>query len=234
MATRKKGLRIHQSIARKLGAKILSGKYCPGDRFDGEIERSEALGVSRTAYREALRILIAKGLLVSRPKAGTQVTPRANWSLLDPEVLEWAFSGTPDERFIRDLFELRGIIEPAAAALAARRRTPEQVATMQAALAEMGRLGLANVAGQAADQEFHRAILQAAGNDALLSLASSLGSAVTWTTRFKQRHQPLPRDPLPEHAAVFRAIAAGKPARARAAMEHLLQFALEDMGLAAN
>src|SRR5688572_27001471 len=115
---RKSGnLRIHQALARKLGIAILSGEYQPGEAFGGEIERSESLGLSRTAYREAMRILTAKGLLESRPRAGTRVTPRRNWNLLDPDMLEWMFAGTPDERFIGDLFELRGVIEPAAAEL---------------------------------------------------------------------------------------------------------------------
>jgi DNA-binding FadR family transcriptional regulator len=229
--TKAKALRIHQEIARKLGIKILSGKLRPGAAFEGEIERSAALGVSRTAYREAIRILIAKGLLESRPKAGTHVTPRARWNLLDPQVLAWAFSGEPDAHFIGDLFELRGIIEPAAAALAAARRTAQQLELMRAALDGMRRLTLASDAGQAADQDFHRVILQAAHNDALASLSGSVGAAVTWTTLFKQRHQPLPRDPLPEHEAVFSAISKGNPKRARTAMENLLRLALEDMGV---
>jgi DNA-binding FadR family transcriptional regulator len=226
-----KALRIHQGIARQLGIEILSGKFRPGDVIEGEIERSEALGVSRTAYREAIRILVAKGLLESRPKAGTHVTPRASWNLLDPQVLAWAFSGEPNANFIGDLFELRGIIEPAAAALAAARRTAEQLELMRAALDGMRRLTLASDAGQAADQDFHRVILQAAHNDALASLSGSVGAAVTWTTLFKQRHQPLPRDPLPEHEAVFSAITKGNPRRARTAMENLLRLALEDMGV---
>ena len=123
-----RGLRIHQALARQLGIAILSGEYAPGDAFGGEIEESDALGISRTAYREAMRILTAKGLLESRPKAGTHITPRQRWNLLDPEVLEWMFSGRPDERFIYDLFELRGVIEVAAAQLAAVRHDADDIA----------------------------------------------------------------------------------------------------------
>jgi DNA-binding FadR family transcriptional regulator len=86
-------LRIHQAIARDLGTAILTGKHKPGDLFEGEIEAAERLGVSRTAYREAVRILIAKGMLESRPKAGTRVLPRARWNVLDPEMLAWLFAG---------------------------------------------------------------------------------------------------------------------------------------------
>ena len=225
-------LRIHQAIAARLGIAILSGEYQPGDSFDGEIEQSLNLGVSRTAYREAMRILVAKGLVESRPKAGTHVTPRRRWNLLDPDILAWMFTGRPDEHFIRDLFELRGIIEPAAAALAAQRRTQGQLDAMTAALDDMTRHGLATTAGQEADRGFHRAILEASGNEALASLASSVGAAVQWTTHYKQRASQQPRDPLPEHQAVHAAIAANNAGEARATMAALLRLALEDMKIA--
>ena len=228
------GLRIHQALARKIGIAILSGEIPPGGILGGEIEQSEANHVSRTSYREAIRILVAKGLLESRPKAGTNVTPRARWNLLDPEILGWMFSsGAPDERFTRDLFELRGLIEPAAAGLAAIRRTDEQMTRMRGALAGMRDHGLSTETGRAADQQFHSTILEATGNEPLASLASSVGAAVTWTTYFKQLGAIASRDPFVEHLAVFERIEARDPAGARAAMEQLLQLALDDMGLAA-
>jgi DNA-binding FadR family transcriptional regulator len=225
-------LRIHQAIARDLGTAILTGKYKPGDLFEGEIEASERLGVSRTAYREAVRILIARGMVESRPKAGTRVLPRNRWNVLDPEMLAWMFAGEPDPDFIRDLFELRGVIEPAAAEFAARRRTDAQLATMDAALEEMGRYGLSTPEGRAADQRFHHAILAATRNDALSALASSVGAAVSWTTKFKHRKKLMPRDPLPDHRAVYQAIAARDTAAARATMAELLRLALADMDIA--
>jgi len=222
-------LRIHQALARALGIAIVSGEFRPGDGFGGEIEQSEARGVSRTAYREAMRILTAKGLLESRPKAGTHVTPRQRWNLLDPDVLEWMFSATPDERFIHDLFELRGVIEPAAAELAALRHDADDLARMDRGLEGMRRHGLATAEGQASDQDFHTALLAATRNEALASLATSVAAAVRWTTRFKQLRHAQPRDPLPEHEALRDAIATRKPARARKAMEELLRLALADM-----
>ena len=221
--------RIHQAIARQLGTAILLGEYQPGDCFEGEIEKSAAMGVSRTPYREAIRTLVSKGLLESRPKAGTHVTPRQRWNLLDPEILAWMFSGQPDPAFIRDLFELRGILEPAAAALAAHRSTPQQLDAMAEALAVMGEHGLATSAGQEADRSFHRLILEAAGNDALASLSSSVGAAVQWTTHYKQRASLTPRDPYAEHVAVHAAIAAGDAKGSSAAMALLIDHALDDM-----
>jgi DNA-binding FadR family transcriptional regulator len=227
-------MRIHQAIARTIGIAIVTGDYQPGQAIGGgEIEQAQALGVSRTAYREAMRILTAKGLLASRPKAGTRVTPRAKWNLLDPDVLEWMFStDSADEAFILQLFELRGIIEPAAAALAAMRADTAMIAQMRAALDAMRDHGLSTSQGREADQRFHSLILRAAGNEPLANLSSTVSAAVTWTTRFKQRFRNVPRDPYAEHVAVWQAIAMGDADGARQCMTELLHLALEDMQIA--
>lgn len=220
--------RIHGVIAHDLGVAILTGRYRPGDVLPGEIEFSHQLQVSRTAYREAIRILAAKGLVESRPKTGTRVSERGRWNLLDPDLLAWSFEGEPSEALIRDLFELRMIVEPAAAELAARRRTSADLARMGHALEEMARHGLGTPAGQAADQLFHHVLLEATRNAPLLSLSSSIEAAVCWTTIFKQRKRKLPRDPLPDHRALFAAIAESDPEAARSAMTELIRLALQD------
>jgi len=225
-----KSLRLHGSIARDLGIAIVTGKYPPGHVLTSEVEFAERNNVSRTAYREAIRILAAKGMVESRPKAGTRITDPARWQILDPDVLGWTFEGEPSPSFISELFELRQAIEPAAAELAARRRTGEQLAQMGHALEEMARHGLASAAGQAADQVFHSTLLRAARNAPLLSLVSSISAAVRWTTIYKQRKRKLPRDPVPEHRLLYDAIADGDAPRARAAMTHLIELALADIG----
>ena len=220
--------RIHGTIARDIGIEIVAGKRLPGEVFGGEIEASRALGVSCTAYREAIRILAAKGLVESRPKAGTRVTPRHRWNMLDPDVLAWTFEGEPEPGFIYALFELREIIEPAAAALAAQRRSEDDLHHMRTALDEMAQFTLATEIGQKADQRFHHRILLAARNEPLASLASTVGAAVRWTTKFKQRTRGPLRDSLPEHVRVFEAIAAGDQRAARSAMSLLVSLALDD------
>jgi DNA-binding FadR family transcriptional regulator len=220
--------RLHASIARRLGVAIVSGRIKPGETLDNEVVSSEQLSVSRTAYREAVRILAAKGLVSSRPKLGTKVCEKTDWHLLDPEVLSWLFESQPSEDFISGLFELRLVIEPAAAAFAAERRTPDDLAAMRAALQRMERHGFDNAEGQSADREFHSAILAATRNPVLFALSSSIGAAVRWTTIFKQRKRRLPRDPVPDHWRVFDAIAAGGAEAARAAMHDLVTLALED------
>jgi DNA-binding FadR family transcriptional regulator len=225
------GRRLHGAIAQRLGAAIWSGEYVPGNTLPGEIEFSQALDVSRSAYREAVQVLIAKGIVESRPKRGTRVLPRHRWNLLDPEVLAWAFSGEPDLDFIRNLFELRAIVEPTAAALAATRRTREDLKTMKNALTAMGHHTLATQPGRTADRDFHDAILRATRNDLLSVLSSGICAAVNWTTLFKQRSRSLMRNPIDDHRRVYTAIAAGDADTARAAMHQLIDLALEDTRL---
>ncbi len=222
------GRRLHGAIAHRLGTAILSGQYAPGDTLSGEIAFAEELDVSRSAYREAVQVLTAKGLVESRPKAGTRVLPRDRWNLLDPDVLAWAFAGEPDMRFVRDLFELRAIVEPAAARLAAERRDRADLTAMKEALAAMRRHTLSTELGRAADRDFHNAILHATRNDALLVLTASIGAAVNWTTRYKYRARALPRNPIPDHVRVYDAIVAQNGAAASDAMRHLVDLALED------
>lgn len=221
-------VRLHGSIARDLGVAIVSGRYAPGHVLANEVEASEQLKVSRSAYREAIRILAAKGLVDSRPKTGTRVNAKNRWNLLDPEVLAWIFETEPSDEFLKGLFELRMIVEPSAAALAAERRSDRQVERMRQALIAMQHHTLGSEAGRAADRDFHDAVLEATGNDALISLSSSIGAAVRWTTIFKQRKRELARDPMPEHWKVFDAIVAQRPPEAREAMERLVGLALDD------
>ncbi|WP_083500165.1 FadR/GntR family transcriptional regulator [Sphingomonas endophytica] len=222
------GRRLHGAIAHKLGTAILSGEYAPGDRLSGEVAFSEQLDVSRSAYREAMQVLAAKGLVESRPKAGTRVLPRERWNLLDPEVLAWAFSGAPDVQFVRALFELRAVVEPAAAGFAAQRRDRADLKAMKDALTAMRRHTLATDAGRAADRDFHNAVLKATRNDALVVLSASIGAAVHWTTQFKQRARALPRNPIPDHVRVYDMIVAQDVDGATAAMRVLVDLALDD------
>lgn len=225
---RRKSLRIHGTIARDLGIHIVTGRYKPGEVLNGEIAASDRLHVSRTAYREALRMLAAKGLVESRPKTGTRVSPREKWHMLDPDVLSWIFEFEPTDELLDSLFELRKIVEPEAAALAAERRTDAHIAAMAEALEGMEKHTLAVEEGRIADQNFHSALLDASGNPFLLTLTSGVGAAVAWTTIFKQRNSPLQRDPLPDHRRVFEAVAAGDSSAAHKAMSDLVDMALLD------
>jgi DNA-binding FadR family transcriptional regulator len=221
-------LRIPGTIARDLGVKIVSGKLKPGTILEGEIAASGQRKVSRSAYREAVRILVAKGLVRSRPKTGTCVNQRLDWHLLDPDVLSWIFQVEPDYGLLVNLFELRRVVEPGAAALAAQRRSSDHLRSMSQALSAMAKHTLVTKEGRDADQAFHAALFAASGNDFLATLTASIAAAVNWSTIFKQRFEPLKRDPVPDHRKVYDAVAAGNADAARQAMAELVDLAFVD------
>jgi len=228
MKERKTSIRIPNKIAADIGVRIVAGRLKPGTILDGEIEASGQRQVSRSAYREAILILTAKGLVHSRPKIGTRVTDLDQWHLLDPDVLAWMFAKQPQRELLVSLFELRKFVEPEAAALAAERRTLEQLNHMGGALETMAQETLHTERGRMADKAFHAALLSASANPFVMSLSGSVTAAVAWSTMFKERTQRLKRDPMPDHIKVYEAIAARNPGAARAAMLELIELALSD------
>src|SRR5262249_43909881 len=127
------------------------------------------------------------------------------------------------------LFELRTMVEPASAELAAVRRTRQHLDRMRDALDGMGKHTLGSEAGLLADKEFHAALLEASGNPFVISLTNSVTTAVAMLTEFKQRIRPLRRDPVPDHMRVYEAVADKDPGRARKAMVNLIELAIADM-----
>jgi len=225
---RDRALRLHGTIARKLGISIVSGRVKPGELLNGEIASSEQFAVSRTAYREAVRILAAKGLVNARPKVGTRINPQSDWNLLDPDVLDWTFESEPDLQLLNSLFELRNVVESAAAGMAATRRSSQHLKAMRAALDGMAMHTLATEAGRQADLDFHTTLLNATNNPFIISLTNGVNAAIRTTTIFKQRKHPLRRDPIPDHMRVFEAIAAKEAAKAQHAMSDLIELARID------
>jgi DNA-binding FadR family transcriptional regulator len=227
--------RIHGEIAEFLGARIVHGDYAPGAALPGEVTFCEQAGVSRSAYREAVRMVAAKGLVVSRPRTGTRVAAREMWNLLDPDIVRWFFrEGPPPVWYLEGLFELRAIVEPAVAELAAHRRTDAHLAIMAEALAGMERYAMTTAEWRTADQQFHQSLLRATGNDVLMSLASGIGAAVAWTTDYKYRNLVSPRDPIDDHVAVYERVLAQQAEGARDAMKRLVSLALADTSQASE
>jgi DNA-binding FadR family transcriptional regulator len=221
--------RLHQTLADTMGNEIVSGVYKPGDSLPGEIAASQNLQVSRNAYREAVRILAAKGLVESRQKAGTLVTPRSRWNLLDPDVLHWMLGNRNAPNFIDSLLELRLIVEPAAAAMAAERRSEEDLVLIEAALQEMREHEPDSPAGEKADEHFHAAVLNAGGNELLCRLANIILAGVEFVAEYK-RERKVDRDTWPDHKLLFDAISAKDQVGAHGAMAGLIQHARSDLG----
>jgi DNA-binding FadR family transcriptional regulator len=221
--------RVHGSVAHELAVLIVSGRLAPGEVLPNEDQLSERLAVSRTAYREAVKILGAKGLVETRPKTGTRVNPRALWNLLDPDILAWHFQVEPSPVFIRSLFELRRIVEPAAAALAARRRTESDIDQIRGALIEMRSAEPGSVAGLEADLRFHDAVIRATANEPLFALSTVVESTLRWSVRLTLDANPRAhRDAWPKHDAVFQAIVASDERRAHDRTADLIDSALQD------
>lgn len=222
------GRRLRGALLDFLGERIVTGHVAPGERLPSETETAEQLDISRGAYREAVKMLAAKGLIESRPKTGTRVLDPAHWNLLDPAVLRWAFSGQADAALVQDLFEMRTLVEPEIARLAAQRRDEGQLATMRTALATMADLGMGSQIGRDADRSFHETLLAASGNRVMRALGASIAAAATYATLFNNRAGGFRRDPMPDHWKVFDAVAAGDGDAAAAAMRELLRLAHGD------
>jgi DNA-binding FadR family transcriptional regulator len=214
---RKRSLFAH--LVEELGGRIVRGAYRPGDTLPNEAELCRELGASRTVVREAVKTLAAKGLVESRARTGIRVLSPIHWNLLDLDVLGWRYAAMPPTRFFRELFEIRHMIEPAAAALAAERASAEDIATIAAAFDDMADADYRSDAAIDADLRFHRAILAASGNDLLLQMGSLIG--VGLRVSFRITNEPFTVF-LPLHRRVRDEISARRAGPARDAMAQLL------------
>lgn len=201
--------RLHGSLAHRIASSIFSGELAPDTLLPREDLASSDYGVSRSAYREAIRTLAAKGLVDALPKVGTRILPRTSWRILDPEVLAWYFEAQGSEDFVRTLFELRKILEPSAAALSALRRTDEQLASMADHLSRMSRTGPRSGAWAKATIGFHEQLLAACGNEALVSLWPPIHTTLQWSLGLQMRLPvlQLEHDPVVDHVRVYEEIA---------------------------
>lgn len=217
---------LHGQVAHEIGRQIVSGAIAEGDFLPREAELSEKFDVSRQAIREALKVLAAKGLVKSRRRAGTYVTPRASWNLLDPDVLAWHPPAELIPGFLHDLVELRRLIEPAAAQFAASRGDPQRVAGIGAALERMRRAVGEPGVFYAADADFHLAIFAACGNTLIERLSNILGPLLEASFRLQGQAVGVTREAsVVMHAAIHDAIVAGDAVKARRAMEGILTSA---------
>jgi DNA-binding FadR family transcriptional regulator len=220
---------LHGQVAHELGGRILRGELVPGAVLPNEAEFSASLSVSRTALREAIKVLAAKGLVESRPKTGTRVRPRADWNLLDPDVLAWQFAAGPFTRFIEDIFELRQMIEPQAAAMAARRAGAAEIEPIEEAYRGMAAAGNDSDLWIDPDLRFHQAIIRATGNELLWPLGAIIETALATSFRLSSAHWDGPIHSLPLHRAILDAIRERDAEAAHAAMHRLLDGAADDV-----
>jgi len=165
-------------LAENIAQRVLSGEYAEGSILPGEIELGELFGVSRTAVREAVKTLTAKGMLLPRPRIGTRVMPQSNWNFLDQELLTWWMTRENFDQVMSHFVLLRRALEPQACSLAAVQATPEQKRQLSLYMTEMRELHedfdrerWINV-----DAQFHQLIYEAGKNPFLTSFANLFSS----------------------------------------------------------
>lgn len=218
---------MHGQAVNEIGRRILAGDLRPGAIFTVE-DLEHEFSASRTVIREALRVLAAKGLVDARPKRGTFVRPRDEWSLLDPDVLRWQFEKQEGTDFLGNLAEVRAIVEPAGARLAASRRTDDDLAELAESLELSGRPGATAEEVVAADIRFHRALLFATHNELLRQMEIVIETGLL-SRDLLVHGQGTWADAVPAHRAVLDAVAARDEDAAEQAMRDLLDQAQRDL-----
>ncbi|WP_321893839.1 FadR/GntR family transcriptional regulator [Paraburkholderia tropica] len=214
-----------EQVVDAIGRDIVTGRLAPGAPLPGEEALLAQYGVSRTVLREALQVLAAKGMVESRQKRGTHVTLPEKWHQLDPAVLSWHSQLSANAPVLLDLMEVRRIVEPAAAALAASRFSDEDKRRLAAAYDEMAKAAQSGDTEGfiAADLEFHSAILLATHNRFLAPLAHAIRATMLASLHLtNSRAEENLSISLPLHRKVLDAILEENADLARNSMlEHL-------------
>jgi GntR family transcriptional regulator, galactonate operon transcriptional repressor len=218
---------VHGQTVREVARRILGGEYPEGATID-VVSLERDLDVSRTALREALKVLAAKGLVDARQKRGTFVRSRSDWNLLDADIIRWQFAERSDDGFLDNLHEVRRIVEPAGARLAAQRRTEDDLTTLEAALGTMAAADGHPAEAVDADLAFHRALLASTHNELLVRMEVLLETGLASRDRLVHGADPHD-DPVPSHRAVLDAIRDQDPDAAEAAVHALLDKSLADL-----
>lgn len=186
-----------------------------------ESDLAASLGVGRGALREAVKALTAKGMLAVGPRVGTRVRPPEEWNRLDPEVIGWWWAQEP-EAVVGHVQELRRLLEPAAAELAAKRASDADREELVAAASRMQAAGALQ-----ADLEFHVVLLRAAGNPLMATIGTAL-SAVYHPVFECTSSAGRTAEAADLHATLAQAVARGDSAGARTEADHLLNAAAAD------
>lgn len=212
------GLLVHE-----LGRQIVGGTFAEAAPLPNEDDLIARFGVSRTTIREAMKTLASKGMVEIRTKTGTRVRPRLDWHHTDPEVMVWHYETGPTQEFLDALVDLRRALEPAAAARAAERATPEEVAAIERAFEHMCATVDDPVAHARADRAFHGAIFAATHNVIFGGLIDVIaiaifGNAIVAPANVVEGY----RRSLPYHEAVLDAVRRKDPAAAAEAVDRLL------------
>lgn len=218
--------RLSEQVAAAIALRVVRGELAGGAALPSLDDLAAQFAVSRAVVREALRGLVAAGLVEVRHGRGTSVRPREAWNLLHPQLLAVLLQADRLEELLSDLLELRRIVEVEVAGLAAERATPAQLAALEASLAEQRSALADRDRYNALDTAFHALLFEASGNALLRALLEPVGTALRLGRELSTSRgvETLPRS-LAGHEEIYQAVAARQPEAARAAMQrHLWQF----------
>ena len=228
MVRQVKRRRLYEDIVQQFHALIHQGALKPGDRLPAERELSEQFQVSRSSVREALRALELQGLVVSKRGSGTFISAEN----LDAALALVAANLNGKTAALPDVFEMRHLMEPLIAALAARRATPEDVARLQEILTEQQWQIDSGETGVAADTDFHFTLAAATHNSALVKVVSAIED-ILQVSRDRSLQEPgRPQRSLASHCHILAMVERGDAAGARQAMNHHLTAVEPANGLA--
>ncbi|WP_284177601.1 FadR/GntR family transcriptional regulator [Rhabdaerophilum sp. SD176] len=228
----KTGRSIHTQTVETIAGWIINGRFSVGENLPIEPAICAELGVSRTVVREAIKTLVAKGLVSTGPRIGTKVLPQSCWNLFDARVIEWRLECGVDAAFVKDLMELRLAIEPAAARLAARREPASERGLVRDLYRRMEQAAASQTFREdhmEADLAFHVGILRATGNQFFLSLVPLISSVLRVSFRLSTGSLEAVEQALPVHRAVAEAIAAGDGDRAARHLTQMIEHAREEI-----
>jgi DNA-binding FadR family transcriptional regulator len=214
-------------IANELGIAIVTGIYSAGNPIPIEAELCRKFGASRSALREAVKMLAAKGLLGSRPRRGTWVEPEEKWNLLDPDVLGWLLERKYSPALLIEFTEIRLAVEPGAATLAARVAGREEKAAIRHAIERMQAADRGDDDPLDSDIAFHVAVLRASRNRFYAQLTGFTATALRFSIQTTNRYKGVQLASIADHKKVADAILAGRAVAAGQAMHKLIQEALD-------
>lgn len=220
---------VHGNTVDFLGEAIVAGRYVEGGAIPPEPVLCEELGVSRTVIRESIKSLVAKGLIHTGPKVGTRVLSADQWNWFDADVIAWQAKAGLTAEFIRDLQDLRRVVEPAAVKLAALRATDDDLSRIEAAYAGMKQAVYEGGDYITFDLRFHQGLLAASHNRMLVQMSKALSALLRTSFELSTTKKGGPLNSLPLHRAVLDAVIAKDPAQAERAIGVLIDGAHTDI-----
>jgi len=228
--------RVHANMVRTLATQILQGKFKSGDNIPSEAALCEEYKISRTAIREVIKVLSAKGLVTTAPRRGTIVRDREEWNFLDAEILEWTQDEKPDLFFTKNLIEMRRIVEPAAAELAAQRATGQDIANIENAYQRMKDALPHDINSCCiADVDFHSAVLKSSKNICLQQMVNMISAALGHMFQVSEKSLlQSQQETLAVHYDVLEAIRLRKPEKAKEATLTLINLAEKNLSTLLN